>query len=143
MADRERRHHAILTGVMAAAGCIVELLQWAFIIAVIVAAFDVALRADRSWMMQRDVARRGIELEAEILARFEAGALKGSELARLRQSMMASWDPRELELRYVFDGREIVSRGRVSEETFYRTRSMKTLKIKVDPKRPENWAALV
>jgi hypothetical protein len=55
---------------------------------------------------------------------------------------MASWDPRELELRYVFDGREIVSRGRVSIETFFRTRRMKTLKIKVSPEHPEQWTAL-
>lgn len=56
--------------------------------------------------------------------------------------MRASWDPLELELRYVFDGREIVSRGRVSVKTFFHTRGMKTLKIKVSPERPEQWAAL-
>ncbi len=92
--------------------------------------------------MQEEVTRHGVELEAEILARFEAGAPVGSELAKARQTAMASWDPLELELRYVFQGREIVSRGSVSVETFFHTRSMKTLKIKVSPDRPEEWAAL-
>jgi len=53
---------------------------------------------------------------------------------------MALWDPRELELRYLYDGREIVSRRRVSVETFFRARGMKTLKIKVLPDHPEQWA---
>jgi hypothetical protein len=84
----------------------------------------------------------GIELEAEILARYEAGAFQGSELAKNRQGQMASWDRLELELRYVFAGREIVSRGQVSIETFFHTRGMKTLKIKILPARPEDWVAL-
>jgi hypothetical protein len=84
----------------------------------------------------------GVELEAEILARYEMGALQGSELAKARQGQMASWDPLELELRYVSAGREIVSRGRVSTETFFHTRGMKTLKIKILPDRPEDWVAL-
>lgn len=128
---------------MAAADCFFSLLWLAFVVAIIIAGLDVAFRQDRSLMMQKDVARRGVEVEAEILARFEAGAPQGSELAKARRPYMATWDPRELELRYVFDGREIVSRGRVTEETFYRARGMKTLKIKVDPKRPKNWAPLV
>ena len=33
-------------------------------------------------------------------------------------------------------------RGRVSIETFFRTRRMKTLKIKVSAEHPEHWAAL-
>ena len=55
---------------------------------------------------------------------------------------MALWDSRELELRYLYDGREIVSRRRVSVETFFRARGMKTLKIKVLPDQPEQWAAV-
>jgi hypothetical protein len=84
----------------------------------------------------------GIELEAEILARYEAGALQGSELAKARRVLMAPWDPLELELRYAFEGREIVSRGRVSSKTFFHTRGMKTLRIKILPDRPEDWVAL-
>ncbi len=56
--------------------------------------------------------------------------------------MMATWDPLELELRYVFAGREIVSRRRVSVETFFRTRSLKTIEIQVSPRKPEQWIAL-
>ena len=75
-------------------------------------------------------------------ARFEAGVQQGARPAGARQWYIASWDPRELELRYVFDGREIVSRGRVPIETFFRTRRMTTLKIKISPQHPEQWTAL-
>ena len=79
----------------------------------------------------------------KVLGRFEAGALEGSGLAKARQSQMASWDPLELELRYVFQGQEIVSRRRVPVKTFFRTRGMKTVKIKVLPDRPEQWVAII
>ena len=121
---------------------IINLIFLAFLIAIFVAGSGVSSRNWQSRRMQEDVLRRGVELEAEILTRFEAGAPQGSELAKARQPLMASWDPLELELRYVFNGREIVSRGQVSVETFFRTRAMKTLKIKVSPDRPELWAAL-
>jgi hypothetical protein len=119
-----------------------DLILWAFMAAVVVSVFGIALRDAKNRRMQEDIVASGVELEAEILARFEAGALKGSELAKARQPLMASWDPYELELRYVFGGREIISRGRVSSETFFRTRPMKTLRIKVSPRQPEKWAAL-
>jgi hypothetical protein len=121
---------------------IVDLLYFAFLGAIVVAILGVALRNSRNRQMQLDVLQRGVEVEAEILGRFEAGALQGSELGKARQSLMATWDPLELELRYLCDGREIVSRGQVSIETFFRTRSRKTLKIKVSPEHPEQWAAL-
>jgi len=82
----------------------------------------------------------GVELEAEVLGRYEAGAAAGSDDAKRRQPLMSSWDPLELELRYSFDGREIVSRRPVSVETFFHTRGMKMLRIKVRPDRPEDWA---
>lgn len=125
------------------AGCIFDLLSLAFMVAVAVAVLDATLGGAWDRRRQERIARRGVEVEAEILARFEAGAPQGSKLARARLPYMATWDPRELELRYLFDGRAIVSRGRVSMETFFRTRSKKTLKIKVLPERPEQWTALV
>ncbi len=85
---------------------------------------------------------RGVEVEAEIVARFEAGAPYGSDLAKARHPMMASWDLLELELRYFFNGREIVSRRSVAIDTFFRTRSVKTLRIVVPPGKPEWWTAL-
>jgi hypothetical protein len=115
----------------------------AFMVAILVAAFNAALDDSDAKYRRERIALQGIEVEAEILGRFEAGARQGSKLSMARVPYMASWDPRELELRYVFDGREIVSRGRVSIETFFRTRGMKTLKIKVSPDHPEQWAALV
>ena len=111
----------------------------AFLAASFIAA---ALRPDPRPQRHAEVFRWGVEVEAEILGRFEAGAPQGSELAKGRQMMMASWDPLELELRYVFDGREIVSRGQVSTEIFFRTRGLKTLKIQVSPSEPERWAAI-
>jgi len=120
-----------------------DLLGLALMAAAFISLIGVARRDFKYLRVQKDVLRRGVELDAEILSRFEAGALQGSELAKARQPFMASWDPYELELRYVLDGREIVSRGRVSTETFFHTRSMKTLRIKVAPDQPERWAALV
>jgi hypothetical protein len=111
--------------------------------AVGIAVLMVWFEQDRDRERQARVHRgSGIELEAEILARYEARALQGSELAKARQVYMAPWDPRELELRYTFDGREIVSRNRVSAEIFFHTRGVKTLKIKILPNRPEDWVAL-
>ena len=124
------------------AGNLANVLAFAFMAAIAVAVLGVAFRESRNQQTQEDVALRGIEVEAEILARFEAGAPQGSELAKARQPLMAPWDPLELELRYLVDGREIVSRGRVSAATFFHTRGMKTLKIKVSLNRPEEWAAL-
>lgn len=76
-------------------------------LAIIIAALWVELRRSQNRLIQEEVARRGAELEAEVLARYEAGALEGSSLAKARQSQMASWDPLELELRYVLEGREL------------------------------------
>ena len=121
---------------------IFDLLSLGFMAAIFIAVMAVAFRESRNRWLQEDIARRGIEVEAEILARFEMGALEGSELAKARQPLMATWDPLELELRYVFDGREIVSRGRVSVKTFFRVRGMETLKIKISPDQPEQWVAL-
>jgi hypothetical protein len=129
------RYNAMLETIM-------NLLSWAFLIAVVIAVFAVARRDGKINREQSDILHRGVEVEAEILARFEAGALQGSDVAVLRQRVIATWDPLELELRYAFGGREIVSRGRVSAETFFRTRSQKTLRIKVSPERPDRWVAL-
>lgn len=101
-----------------------------------------AQRAGRDRRQREEIYTSGVELEAEILARYEAGALVGSDLWKARQVLMSAEDAHELELRYSCDGREIVSRGRVSSETFFHTRGMKTLKIKVLPDSPEDWAAL-
>ena len=124
------------------AGCIFNLLYAAFGLATLIAVLDATLRDSEDQNRREQIALRGVEVEAEILARFEAGAPQGSKLAWARVPYMATWDPRELELRYVFDGREIVSRGRVPVETFFRTRAMKTLKVKVSPEHPEQWTAL-
>ncbi|HEY0513479.1 MAG TPA: hypothetical protein VGH73_16335 [Thermoanaerobaculia bacterium] len=93
--------------------------------------------------VREDPCPGGVELDAKVLAHYEAGALMGSELAKMRQPLMSSWDPLEIELRYRFGEREIVSRRRVSVETFFRTRGMKVLRIKILPDRPEEWAAVV
>jgi hypothetical protein len=86
-----------------------------------------------------------VELDAEILGRYEAGEVAGSEAAKRRQAMVGFWGPLEarleLELRYSFAGREIVSRCEVSVETFFHTRGMTTLRIKIRPERPEAWVA--
>lgn len=119
-----------------------NLLCFAFIFAAIAAILQADFRNSHVLLIQKGILRRGTEVEAEILARFEGGAPYGSERAKALQPYLASWDPRELELRYSFDGREIISRGRVTPETFFRTRSMKTLKVKVDPDKPEQWATL-
>ena len=79
-----------------------------------------------------------VRLEAEILARYENGALVGSELAKARQTMGSANDPLELEIRYAFDGREIVSRGEVPVDLFFHARGLKTLKIKILPERPRD-----
>jgi hypothetical protein len=121
-------------------GNLITLVAYAAIgIALLMVSFEQVRNREKQEKIQRG---SGIELEAEILARYEAGALQGSELAKARQVYMAPWDPLELELRYTFDGREIVSRGRVSSETFFHTRGMKALKIKILPASPEEWVAL-
>lgn len=56
---------------------------------------------------------------------------------------MTPSDPLELELRYLFNRKEIISRGRVSQTTFFRTRGLKTLPVKILPEQPESWAAMV
>lgn len=125
------------------AAIIFDLFWVVFMVAVVIAALRAALADSDARYRRERIALQGVEVEAEILGRFEAGAPKGSKLLMARVPYMASWDPRELELRYVFEGREIVSRGRVSIETFFRTRRMKTLKIKVSREHPEHWAALI
>ena len=120
------------------AGCIVNLLYLAFVVAIIAAVLNVSFRDSQIEGMQESIARRGVEVEAEILGHYEAGIRLGEGI----RPTPASWDPLELELRYVFDGREIVSRGRVPIKTFFRTRGIKTLKIKVSPDRPEQWTAI-
>ncbi len=119
-----------------------DLLSAAFAVAVAISLLSVALKALKNRRMQENAILRGVFVEAEILARFEAGALTGSERAKARRPFIAPWDSLELELRYVFDGREIVSRGQVSSEAFRRLRSKKTVAIKIIPERPEEWAAL-
>jgi hypothetical protein len=114
----------------------------AFMAAIVVAALNAFFQDDRAREQREEALRSGVEVEAEVLGRFEAGAPQGSKKAKARLAYMASWDPRELELRYVFEGREIVSRCRVSSETFIHTRGMKRLKIKVSPDRPEQWAVV-
>lgn len=99
--------------------------------------YGIAVSEDRQG--REAIQRGGVELEAEIMGRYEAGALAGSELAKMRQGMMGSEDPLELELRYTFGDREIVSRGRVSTKTYFHARGLKTLKVKVSPEQPEEW----
>lgn len=101
-----------------------------------------ALRAGRDRRQREETYLGGVELEAEILARYEAGALVGSDLWKARQVLMSAEDARELKLRYSCDGREIVSRGQVPADIFFRSRGLKTLKIKTLPDRPEDWVAL-
>lgn len=105
--------------------------------------FRAALRAEWNREAQDAIYQQGIELEAEVLAHYEAGALLGSDLAKMRQMMIGSEDPLELELRYAWDGQEILSRRRVSSQVFFHTRGMKTLKIKVLPDQPEDWIAIL
>lgn len=111
-------------------------------LAAAIALITVAMRAGRDRRQREEIYRRGVELEAEILARYEAGALQGSDLAKARQVMGSSEDPLELQLRYTLDGREIVSRGQVPVDLFFRSRGMKNLKIKILPDRPESWVPL-
>ncbi|HEX6899703.1 MAG TPA: hypothetical protein VF789_08320 [Thermoanaerobaculia bacterium] len=125
---------------MALAEHIFNLLFFAFSAAILIAALAAHYRKSSNLASQDEVAFRGVEVEAEVLGRFLAGAPEGSDLAKRRQVLMTPDDPLELELRYVFDGRAIVSRGEVSTETFFRTRGMKSLKIKVFPSMPERWA---
>jgi hypothetical protein len=123
------------------ADLISNLLTLAIFAAIFIALMLVSAQDSQIQGMQERAARWGVEVEAEILGHFEAGIPLGKREGL--QPVIASWDPLELELRYIFNGREIISRGRVPIETFFRTRSMKTLKIKVSPDRPEQWAALV
>jgi len=117
---------------------------WDLFLAVcFVAALSAGWRQLRDESRRTDVSRRGVDLEAEVLGRYEAGEAQGTSLIQGRQVLMAPWDPLELELRYAFDGREIVSRGRVSQKTFFRTRGMKTVPIRVLREKPESWAAMV
>jgi hypothetical protein len=121
---------------------IVNLLYMALYVAIFLALLGVAFRESANRRRQQQVLQAGVEVEAEVLARFEAGEIQGGKPPSTHQGVTASWDPLELELRYVVDGREIVSRGRVSVGTFFRARSRKTLRIKVSPDQPEVWAAL-
>lgn len=118
---------------------IVNLLWLAFLVTVIATALYGSLQGSLDPEEEADIARRGAEVEAEILGHFEAGIPLGKGI----RPTPASWDPLELELRYVFNGREIVSRRRVPLAMFFRTRGMKTLKIKVSPDQPKQWVALV
>lgn len=122
---------------------ITNVLIAAFMVAILVSALLVRLKREHNPWIPDEIARVGVEVEAEVVGRFEAEAPQGSELAKARQLVIASWVPLEMELRYVFDGREIVSRGRVSSEIFFRTRGMQTLSIKVSPRQPERWAIMV
>lgn len=121
---------------------IFNFLLYAFMAAILVAVMSISLRRSAIGQRQEAILRDGVVLEAEILARFEAGELKGSEKAKARQAVWAPWDTNELELRYVFNGNEIVSRGQVSSETYIRTRALSTLKIKVSSDQPEQWVPL-
>ncbi len=121
---------------------IANFLTYAFMAAIVLALIGISVQRTRTSQRQEAILRQGVVLEAEILARFEAGELKGSEKAKARQAVWAPWDTNELELRYVFNGKEIVSRGQVSAETYIRTRALSTLKIKVSPNQPEQWVAL-
>jgi hypothetical protein len=114
-----------------------------FLGACFVAVVSVALGNARKRAVQENALRDGVELNAEIVGRYLAGAQEGSELAKARQPLMTPSDLLELELRYAFEGREIVARGLVSAEIFFRTRGMKTLKIRVARAQPEGWVALV
>ena len=118
-------------------GCVLYSLSWA--IAAGAVWFCLREARDLWWKRPR---QPYVEVEAEILARYEAGAVQGSELAKARQMAMATWDPLELELRYFFEGREIVSRSRVTTDVYFRSRGMRTLKIQVDPYRPAIWVPL-
>ena len=122
---------------------IADIFCYLFLAACFVAALSAGWRQLRDEGRRADVSRRGVDLEAEVLGRYEAGEAEGKSLVKGRQVLMAPWDPLELELRYVFDGREIVSRGRVSQKTFFRTRGMRTVPIRVLSERPESWAAMV
>lgn len=114
----------------------------AFAAAVVLAVLNASFKDSEAREQREEALRSGVEVEAEVLGRFEMDAPQGSKKAKARLPFMAPWDPRELELRYVFEGREIVSRCRVSDETFIHTRGMKRLKIKVSPSRPEQWAVV-
>lgn len=118
------------------------LLGWGFMLGIVLALLSIAAQRSKVGLQHDEILRSGVQVEAEILARFEAGELKGSEKAKARQSVWAPWDTNELELRYVYNGKEIVSRGQVSAETYIRTRALSTLKIKVSPDHPELWVPL-
>jgi hypothetical protein len=106
----------------------------AFVIAALI--YGASVAEDRQ---RREAIRRaGVELEAEILERYDAG-VPSREALKSPMPLRSSEDPLELELRYTFEGREIVSRSRISTKTYFHTRGLKTLKIKVSPEQPEEW----
>lgn len=119
-----------------------NVLIYGFILAILLVLISISVRRSQAGQRHEAILQQGVELEAEILRRFEAGEIKGSEKAKARQAVWAPWDTNELELRYVLNGKEIVSRGQVSAETYIRTRALSTLKIKVSPDQPEQWAPL-
>ena len=118
-------------------------LGWAFFAAIVLSLLIISNRRAKVGLQQEEILRRnGVELDAEILARYEAGELKGSEKAKARQSVWAPYDTNELELRYTYEGKEIISRGLVSAETYIQTRGLTTLRIKILPEQPEQWVPL-
>ncbi len=121
---------------------IVNVLSWLFMIGVVIAIFSVGTDEARAFRRQEQVLLHGEEVDAEILGRFEFGEPQGTAEARRRRPYLAPYDPRELELRYLFRGREIVSRCRVPIDTYMATKAMKSVTIRVDPQHPEQWAAL-
>lgn len=107
------------------------------VMAVAILGIGFAVGEDR--MRRQAIERSGVEVEAEVLGRYDAGMPTGEGIPKGPQPLRSAEDPLELELRYTFGGREIVSRGRVSTKAYFHARGVKTLKVKVSPERPEEW----
>ena len=107
--------------------------------AMAVAMLGIGFTVGEDRMRRQAIQRSGVEVDAEVLGRYDAGMPSGEGIPKGPQPLRSAEDPLELELRYTFGGREIVSRGRVSPKAYFHTRGVKTLKVKVSPERPEEW----
>jgi len=144
MPDRRHRTYITLSAFVVACCFISSFIPgpWPLLIfygAVIVAALWYGVVSTEDRQRRETIQRGGVELEAEILGRYDAGMPAGTALAKTPMPLRGMEDPLELELRYTFGDREIVSRGRVSTKTYFHTRGLKTLTVKVSPERPEEW----
>jgi hypothetical protein len=147
MPDRRHRVYTVLIAgvafLMLASYVVPDRFQgiWTGVVwaAMAIAMLGIGFTVGEDRMRRQAIQRGGVEVEAEVLRRYDAGMPSGEGIPKGPQPLRSAEDPLELELRYTFGDREIVSRGRVSTKTYFHARGMKTLKVKVSPERPEEW----